>query len=62
MLNGAWWCRPAIPSTWEGRVGVSQLWGQPEQYSETLSQKKKKQWKKERKEKRQRKNNCLWDL
>jgi hypothetical protein len=39
------WCIPVVPATWETEAGVLlefRVWDQPEQHSETLSQKKKK--------------------
>jgi hypothetical protein len=38
----AWLYMPIIPATQEAEVGRSQIWGQSEQFSETLSQNKNK--------------------
>lgn len=35
--SGEWWHTPVIPATWETKVGGAQVWGQPQQLSETTS-------------------------
>lgn len=45
MLDPAWWHTPLIPATQEAEVRGSEVQGQPQQLSKTLSQKKnRKNW------------------